>query len=102
MSKGEIIVSIISVVFGAGGFWAFVQAIITTKTSNKSASNQMLMGIGHNLILEQCEGIIARGYVTVDEYDNLINYLFEPYKKLGGNGTAERLVNAVKALPIKN
>ena len=37
----------------------------------------------------------------MDEYDNLKNYLYEPYKKLGGNGTAERVMDEVDKLPIK-
>ena len=33
--------------------------------------------------------------------DSLYNYLYLPYKELGGNGTAERMLNEVKKLPIK-
>ena len=36
----------------------------------------------------------------MDEYDNLKNYLYEPYKKLGGNGTAERVMDEIDKLPI--
>lgn len=100
--KSEAILTIIGIIFGCSGFWAFISAVVTTKTSNKSASNQMVMGIGHHIILEKCNEILARGYVTVDEYDNLVNYLYKPYKMLGGNGTAERMIDAVKQLPIKN
>ena len=35
------------------------------------------------------------------EYDNLYNYLYKPYKSLGGNGSAERIMEEVKKLPIK-
>ena len=48
-----------------------------------------------------CERYIERGYITQEEYDSLYNYLYIPYKELGGNGTAERMVNEVKKLPIK-
>jgi hypothetical protein len=44
---------------------------------------------------------IKRGYVTKDEFENLHDYLFVPYKKLGGNGTAEKVMDDVKRLPMK-
>ena len=61
----------------------------------------MILGLGHIKIIEVCEKYIERGYITQEEYDSLYNYLYTPYKELGGNGTAERLVQEVKQLPIK-
>lgn len=42
-----------------------------------------------------------RGYITRDEYENLVDYLYIPYKGLHGNGTAEKIINEVKQLPLK-
>lgn len=61
----------------------------------------MILGLGHIKIIDVCEKYIERGYITQEEYDSLYNYLYIPYKELGGNGTAERLVQEVKQLPIK-
>lgn len=61
----------------------------------------MLLGLGHVKIIETCEKYIVRGYIRQDEYDSLYNYLYLPYKELGGNGTAERMINEVKKLPIR-
>ena len=61
----------------------------------------MILGLGHIKIIDICEKYIERGYITQEEYDSLYNYLYIPYKELGGNGTAERLVQEVKQLPIK-
>ena len=61
----------------------------------------MLLGLGHVKIIETCEKYIVRGYIRQDEYDSLYNYLYLPYKELGGNGTAERMVNEIKKLPIR-
>ena len=44
---------------------------------------------------------LERGYIYEGEYDNLYNYLYVPYKALGGNGSAERIIEEVKKLPIK-
>lgn len=47
-------------------------------------------------------GCIDRGWFTQDEYENLNTYLYEPYKKLGGNGSALRVMQEVNKLPIRN
>ena len=38
--------------------------------------------------------------ITQEEYENLKVYLFEPYEKLGGNGSAKRIMQEVDKLPI--
>ena len=43
---------------------------------------------------------LDRGYITRDEYENLYQYLYKPYKKVGGNGSAEHIMNQVDKLPI--
>jgi hypothetical protein len=45
---------------------------------------------------------IDRGWITQDEYENLNTYLYEPYKKLGGNGSALRVMQEVNKLPIRD
>ena len=44
---------------------------------------------------------IDRGYVTQDEYENLQVYLYEPYEEMGGNGSARRVMEEVRKLPIR-
>ena len=94
---GEIIITIICSVIASSGFWTFV----SKRRDNNNAEVKMLLGLGHIKIIETCERYIERGYITQEEYDSLYNYLYLPYKELGGNGTAERLVQEVKQLPIK-
>lgn len=43
---------------------------------------------------------IERGYITQDEYENLYEYLYKPYEKLGGNGSAKRIMTEVDQLAI--
>lgn len=94
------ILSIVIAVFSATGFWAFVNTILTQKRDKQSASTKMLLGLGHDRIYELCHVYIHRGSITTDELENLIKYLYEPYEKLGGNGTGKRLIEEVKRLPI--
>ena len=48
------------------------------------------------------ECYIQRGYINKDEYENLHDYLYLPYKKLGGNGTAEKIMKEVDRLSLKD
>lgn len=57
-------------------------------------------GQGHDRIVYLGGKYIQRGGITRDEYENLHDYLFEPYKALGGNGTAQKIMNDVENLPI--
>ena len=93
----EMIITIIISVIGSSGLWAFLQ----NKLDSNNARTKMLLGLGHDRIIYLSELYINRGWLTHDEYENLYEYLYKPYKDLGGNGTAERLVEEVKKLPVK-
>jgi hypothetical protein len=60
----------------------------------------MLVGLAHDRIM--CLGMkyIDRGWITQDEYENLYEYLYKPYEKMGGNGSAKRVMMEVNKLPI--
>lgn len=61
----------------------------------------MLIGLGHDRIMYLGMKYIERKYITQSEYENLYKYLYEPYKKMGGNGSAERVMEEVKRLEIR-
>lgn len=98
--QNNIFFLIFSSIFSSVGFWTLINNIISRRQEKKSESSKMLLGLAHDKIRELCLDYISRGSISTDEYENLIKYLYEPYKKLGGNGTAERLVNEVMRLPI--
>lgn len=88
----DIIIAIVTSVFASTGFWALVTAIYNNHTKKVSIEGKMLRGLAHDRICELGERYLAQGYITRDEYENLHDYLFLPYKELGGNGTAEKIV----------
>lgn len=92
----EMVITVVCSVIASSGFWTF----LSKRRDNNNAEAKMLLGLGHVKIIETCEKYIERGYIRQDEYDSLYNYLYLPYKELGGNGTAERMINEVKKLPI--
>ena len=61
---------------------------------------QMLIGLAHDRIIYLGMVYIERGYITQDEYENLYEYLYKPYEKLGGNGSAKRIMTEVDQLAI--
>lgn len=83
-------------IVSSAGLWAFLSRFL----DKKSSSTRLLMGLARNDILTLGLGFIDRGWITKDEYDDYMHYLYEPYTKFGGNGLAERIVNDVKRLPI--
>lgn len=91
------IITIICSVVASSGFWAFLQK----RSEGKDAKTQMLIGLGHDRIVYLGMQYVQRGYITKDEYENLNDYLYKPYTALGGNGTAERVMDEVSRLPIR-
>lgn len=91
-------VTVVCAVLASGGFWAYM----TKKQDSKDAKTKLLVGLAHDRIMAQCLKYLERRYITKDEYEDLHTYLYEPYKELGGNGSAKRLIDEVDKLPIRN
>ena len=61
----------------------------------------MIKGLAYNAILSEARFMMDRGYATPEEYRDVYLYLYEPYKTLGGNGAAERVMQELGRLPMK-
>lgn len=93
----QIVLTIFTSVLASSGLWAF----LGSRIDSHSAEKEMLIGLGHDRIMFLGMKYIDRGWITQDEYENPNVYLYEPYKKLGGNGSAHRIMNEVDHLPIR-
>lgn len=93
----QTIITIICSVLASSGFWAFLMK----RNDSKDVKTRMLIGLAHDRIMYLATEYIKRGYITMDEFENLNTYLYEPYEALGGNGSAKRVMDEVKRLPIK-
>lgn len=93
----QMLVTIICSVLASSGFWAYFQK----RSDKKDDESRLLVGLAHDRILFLGSKYLERGDITEDEYENLYDYLYIPYKKLGGNGSAERVMTEVMRLPIK-
>lgn len=93
----ELAVTVVVAVLSSSGLWAFVQS----RRDKKDAKTQMILGLGHDRIVNQGIVYIKRGWITQDEYENLHDYLYIPYEKMGGNGSARKIMKEVDKLPIR-
>ena len=98
MESIEIILTIVGSFLASSGFWAF----LTSRNDKKNLQTAMLIGLGHDRIVDLGMKYIERGYITRDEYENLNDYLYVPYSKIGGNGSAERVMTEVRKLSIRD
>lgn len=94
----QMLLTIVASVVASGGFWTLIQG----RVNRKDAHTQLLIGLAHDRIVELGMQYIERGYIYEDEYENLHDYLYIPYEKAGGNGSAKRVMEVVKLLPLKH
>lgn len=78
------------------GLWA----LVGRRADKDDAERKMLVGLAHDRIVHLGMAYVERGYITQDEYENLRVYLYEPYEKMGGNGSARRVMLEVDKLPV--
>ncbi len=90
-------VPLIVALLTSSGLWA----LVSKRADKNNAERKMLVGLAHDRIIHLGMAYIERGYVTQDEYENLQVYLYEPYEKMGGNGSARRVMEEVRKLPIR-
>lgn len=93
----QIIITILTSVLASSGLWAF----LATKFERNSAEKEIMIGIGHIELVFFGMQYIERGWITQDEYETLKS-LYEPYKKLGGNGSGTKIMQEVDKLPIRS
>ena len=55
----------------------------------------------HDRIYQEGTRLLDKGWASVDEIDNF-SHLYQPYRKLGGNGTGEAMFKRVMDLPLSH
>lgn len=98
----QIVLSIFTSVLASSGLWAY----LAKKAESKDVRNDMLVGLAHDRIVHLGMSYLERHKrdgkgITQDEYENLHDYLYVPYTKMGGNGSAKRVMEEVDKLPIR-
>ena len=91
----QIILTIFTSVLASSGLWAF----IGNRFDKRSAERDLIIGIGHVELVYYGMQYIERGWITKDEYETL-KELYDPYIKLGGNGSGKKIMAEVEKLPM--
>ena len=91
-------ITILLAFVGSAGFWGFLEA----RRKKNDANTRLLVGMAHDRIVYLGMKYIERVYITWDYYENLNDYLYEPYAAAGGNGSAKRVMEEVRKIPLHN
>ena len=92
----QVITSVLIALISSTGLWSF----IANYRNKHDAKTKLLVGLAHDRIVSLGMKYIERGHLTHDEYENLNDYLYEPYAAAGGNGSAKRVMEEVNKLPF--
>lgn len=93
------IITILVTIFASTGFWTLILAIYNNRQKKKSAEAELLLGLAHDRIYKLCKGILHTGEMTDQEYDNIC-HIYDPYIKMGGDGTAKKLMEQIEDIKI--
>ena len=94
----KILVTGLIAILASSGWWQFLKARDTKRTQ----TDHLLLGLAYDKIISLGMSYIERGWITKDEYEDYRRFLYEPYKKLGGNGVTERVMAEVTSLPLRS
>lgn len=96
--------TIILACLGSSGLFAFLQYVIQLIVDRKKKptnETSLLLALAHDKIIYLCKQAIDKGFITQDEYDNVLQ-LYNPYRDAGGNHLAKKYFEEVEKLPIKD
>ena len=97
MTTSQIILTIVTALLASSGLWAF----LGKKLERNNSERELLVGIGHIELVFFGMQYIERGWITRDEYETMQD-LYEPYVKLGGNGSGTKIMKELEKLPIRD
>lgn len=97
MSTAQIILTIVTALLASSGLWAF----LGKKLERNNSERELLVGIGHIELVFFGMQYLERGWITRDEYETMQG-LYEPYVKLGGNGSGTKIMKELENLPIRD
>lgn len=100
--------TIVLAVIGAGGFWEIIKLILNRIFNKKDKHDDKedlqtlaLQGLLHEALERRCLEALAYGQMTPAMHET-IDALWEPYQRMGLNGTGKALHDKVLGLDITN
>ena len=100
------IVAIAGIIFASTGLWTFIQEVYRRHCIKKEDARLLLVkqatsGLLYIGMQMSAQAIFRRGFIDPQELHDIEKYMYEPYRALGGNGSAEALMHKLAELPFK-
>lgn len=92
--------TLILAVFASGGFWTFLQAMITSHRKKKTPTENMVLALGRDKLLFLNKKYKKLGYIPEDDYETYIA-LGEAYIGMEGNTLVRKGFEDGRKLPIR-
>lgn len=90
------IITLIVALTASTGLWGF----LSSSFKRSRHTERLLLGLAHDRVIATGTAYIDRGWITPEEYDDFVTYLWGPYEAIGGNGLARKIMKHVENLPI--
>lgn len=102
VSIGSGLIIIVKSIYGyVKKIYARSKAEDTQRDEALDLLKKAVMAQQHDTLYRLTDEYLNRGYITLAELDNL-EYIYESYEDLGGNGSGEYRYNKCKELPLKS
>lgn len=109
------IVTLLVGIFGSTGFWTwinsrreknseiykYIENIEKNVNEHMERMEKGFLGLEYLGIKMSCKTILDRGWVDIEELEDIEKLMYKPYVSMGGNGIAKELFEEVKQLPHK-
>ena len=104
--KMNTVITVVLGIFGSGTFCSLLTLGLArywqqkdSKAARSTSESRMILGLGHDKILYLTDRFVKLGAITLKEKRNL-EYLYVPYKEMGGNGDCRVGYDACQKLRI--
>jgi hypothetical protein len=91
------LLSSVTAIAASSGFWAW----LASRNKQETSRDRILMGLAYDVIKSRGTKFIEAGWISQEEYEDFRKLFFDPYKALGGNGLAEKIMAEVQDLPFQ-
>lgn len=102
----QAIITVLITALTSSGFMSLIIYLLQRRDRRKekeaadtSAQTRMLIGLGHDRVIYLTDRYVRRGSITLKEKRNL-EYLYAPYRDMGGNGDCKIGYDACQGLPV--
>lgn len=92
------IVTVVVALISSSGVWG----VLSMLAQKRGTSTLLVLKLTQYVIVSEANRVLNQGYMTADDYDEIVKDLYEPYKLLGGNGLAEKMIGDISKLPLRS